>query len=66
MGLTNKEIFQGYHVAGACVMSPTYFGLILEENSEQAKFNKEGGVKVKICVQNLERPKDELLGVYEF
>ncbi len=55
MGLTNKKVFKDYNTVGVCIMSPTYFSLLLDQDDEKAKFNKKGSVWSRFCVHNLER-----------
>ncbi|CAM3610251.1 hypothetical protein VA7868_03565 [Vibrio aerogenes CECT 7868] len=66
MGLSNKEVFWGYSVIGACIMSDEYLGFLLEENYEQAKYNKGGGVKVRFCTYDLMKNKGKRWGMKEF
>lgn len=66
MGLTNKDVFKGYHLIDSCIMSDEYLGFLLEENAEQAKYHKEGGVKVRFCTYDLMNKPEDRWGMKEF
>lgn len=47
-------------------MSNEYLGFLLEEDIEQAKLHKDGGVKVRFCTYDLLRDRGDRWGMREF
>ncbi|CAM3610272.1 hypothetical protein [Vibrio aerogenes] len=66
MGLTTKEILQEYYVTGACIMSPYYFCLLLEQDEDSKDDPDEDGVKVRFAVHNLKNDPGKRWGKVQF
>ncbi len=65
MGTTDKEIFSEYHAVDVCIMSETYFCVILQQDDQRARRNKDRIAWSKFCTYDFEKDKDNRWGYIE-